>query len=74
MDKRQIIREKSVYSRKKNRWTMLDEIQFKWIWFRLRKKKVWYCRNVRPKVEVLLVKHEKQVVELEENWYKIYPM
>lgn len=72
MDKRQIIRDKSVYNRKVSRYDqILDEIQLKWILFMMRKKEVFFCKDARPNVRILLKKHGKQVEDAQGSWWKI---
>ena len=72
MDKRQIIRDKSVYNRKVSRLDqLLDEIQLKWILFMMRKEKVFSCKDARPNVRVLLEKYGKVVEDTQGSWWKI---
>ncbi|MBO5413632.1 MAG: hypothetical protein J6A29_05050 [Clostridia bacterium] len=72
MDKRQFIRDKSVYNRKVSRLDqLLDEIQLKWILFMMRKEKVFFCEDARPNVRVLLEKYGKVVEDTQGFWWKI---
>ena len=72
MDKKKIIREKSVYKRKKSYWDQVkDEIYLKWILFMLEKNNPLFCRSVRPSVRVLLQKHGKLVEDVDKSWWKI---
>ena len=72
MEKRRIIKEKSIYSRKvSHRNQVLDEIQLKWILFMMRKDETFFCKDVRPNVRVLLEKHGKTVEDSQAPWWKI---
>lgn len=65
-EKRNILRRQSLYKRK---WKVIDEFQFQWIMFMLKKDGIRRVENLRPNVRNMLLKHGKNVEQIgNSNW------
>lgn len=69
--RRKIISEKSEYVKKPKDWNLRDEIQFRWLMLKLKRKSSIYYYGVRPRVRTMLEKYGHRVSYVSSDCYRI---
>ena len=69
--RRKIISEKSEYVRKPQEWNLRDEIQFRWLMFKLKREPSFHYYYIRTRVRMMLVKYGYKVSYIANDCYQI---